>query len=143
MERGFRPPPPLFFFIMSKASKIVSDAIIGNDFSIVYVHSKAYTIHPPTIKKLAGAISCISDLELGDNATLKDMLLSAKDCKAYASALSWFIKENLSLSAELSKGTFEEVVDALSSAFDLVGVTPFLKAASLTRNASLLAASPR
>jgi hypothetical protein len=128
---------------MSKASKLVSDAVIGNDFSIVYVNSKAYTIHPPTIKKLAGAISCISDLELGDNATLKDMLLSAKDCKAYARALSWFIKGNLSLSAELSKGTFEEVVDALSSAFDLVGVAPFLKAASLTRNASLLAASPR
>ncbi len=128
---------------MSKASKLVSDAVIGNDFSIVYVNSKAYTIHPPTIKVLAGAISCISDLELGDNATLKDMLLSAKDCKAYARALSWFIKGNLSLSAELSKGTFEEVVDALSSAFDLVGVTPFLKAASLTRNASLLAASPR
>lgn len=128
---------------MSKASKLVSDAVIGNDFSIVYVNSKAYTIHPPTIKVLAGAISCISDLELGDNATLKDMLLPAKDCKAYAKALSWFIKGNQSLSAELSKGTFEEVVDALSSAFDLVGVAPFLKAASLTRNASLLAASPR
>lgn len=128
---------------MSKASKLVSDAVIGNDFSIVYVNSKAYTIHPPTIKVLAGAISCISDLELGDNATLKDMLLSAKDCKAYAKALSWFIKGNQSLSAELSKGTFEEVLNALSSAFDLIGVTPFLKAASLTRNASLLAASPR
>lgn len=128
---------------MSKASKIVSDAIIGNGFSIVYVNSKAYTIHPPTIKTLAGAISCISDLDLGDNATLKDMLLSAKDCKAYAKALSWFINGNQSLSAELYKGTFEEVVDALSSAFDLVGVNPFLKAASLTRNASLLAASPR
>lgn len=128
---------------MSKASKLVSDAVIGNDFSIVYVNSKAYTIHPPTIKVLAGAISCISDLELGDNATLKDMLLSAKDCKAYAKALSWFIKGNMSLSAELYKGTFEEVIDALSSAFDLIGVTPFLKAASLTRNASLLAASPR
>lgn len=128
---------------MSKASKLVSDAVIGNDFSIVYVNSKAYTIHPPTIKVLAGAISCISDLELGDNATLKDMLLSAKDCKAYAKALSWFIKGNQSLSAELSKGTFEEVLNALSSAFDLIGVTPFLNAASLTRNASLLAASPR
>lgn len=109
----------------------------------MYVSGKAYPVHPPTIHRLAGAISCISDLEFSDNATLKDMLLSAKDCKAYAKALSWFIKGNQSLSAELSKGTFEEVLDALSSAFDLVGVIPFLKAASLTRNASLLAASPR
>lgn len=71
------------------------------------------------------------------------MFLSAKDCEAYANALSWLIKGDLSLSEELSDGTFEEVVDGLSRAFDLVGVTPFLKAASLTRNANLLAASPR
>lgn len=128
---------------MSKASKLVSNAIIGADYTIVYVSGKAYPVHPPTIHRLAGAISCISDLEFSDSATLKDMLLSAKDCKAYAKALSWFIKGNQSLSAELSKGTFEEVLNALSSAFDLIGVTPFLKAASLTRNASLLAASQK
>lgn len=128
---------------MSKASKLVSDAIIGADYTIVYVNGKAYPIKPPTIHKLAGAISCISGLELGEQGTLKDMLLSAKDCKAYAKALSWFIKGNQSLNAELSKGTLEEVVKALTIAFDLVGINPFLTAASLTRSASLLAASPR
>lgn len=128
---------------MSKASKLVSDAIIGADYTIVYVNGKAYPIKPPTIHKLAGAISCISGLELGEQGTLKDMLLSAKDCKAYAKALSWFIKGNQSLNAELSKGTLEEVVKALTIAFDLVGIKPFLTAASLTRSASLLAASPR
>lgn len=79
---------------MSKASKLVSNAIIGVDYIIVYVSGKAYPVHPPTIHRLAGAISCISDLEFSDSATLKDMLLSAKDCKAYAKALSWFIKGN-------------------------------------------------
>lgn len=128
---------------MSKASKLVSDAIIGADYTIVYVNGKAYPIKPPTIHKLAGAISCISGLELGEQGTLKDMLLSAKDCKAYAKALSWFIKGNQSLNAELSNGTLEEVVKALTIAFDLVGINPFLTAASLTRSASLLAASPR
>ncbi len=128
---------------MSKASKLVSDAILGADYTIVYVNGKAYPIKPPTIHKLAGAISCISGLELGEQGTLKDMLLSAKDCKAYAKALSWFIKGNQSLNAELSKGTLEEVVKALTIAFDLVGINPFLTAASLTRSASLLAASPR
>ncbi len=128
---------------MSKASKLVSDAILGADYTIVYVNGKAYPIKPPTIHKLAGAISCISGLELGEQGTLKDMLLSAKDCKAYAKALSWFIKGNQSLNTELSKGTLEEVVKALTIAFDLVGINPFLTAASLTRSASLLAASPR
>lgn len=128
---------------MSKASKLVSDAILGADYTIVYVNGKAYPIKPPTIHKLAGAISCISGLELDEQGTLKDMLLSAKDCKAYAKALSWFIKGNQSLNAELSKGTLEEVVKALTIAFDLVGINPFLTAASLTRSASLLAASPK
>lgn len=128
---------------MSKASKLVSDAIIGADYTLVYVNGKAYPVKPPTIKKLAGAISCISGLDLGENGTLKDMLLSCKDCKAYAKALSWLIKGNQSLSSELSKGTFEEVVDALATALDLVGINPFLKAASLTRSASLLAATPK
>lgn len=128
---------------MSKASKLVSDAVIGGDYTLVYVNNKAYPIKPPTIKRLAGAISCISDLDLDESGTLKDMLLSAKDCKAYTKALSWLVNGDLSLSEELSEGTFEEVVDALSSALDLVGINPFLKAASLTRSASLLAASPR
>lgn len=133
----------LFLFIMSKASKLISKAIVGSDYIIVYVNGKAYPIKPPTIKKLAGAISCISDLEFPEDGSFKDMLLSAKDCEAYAQALSWLINGDLSLSDELANGTLEDVVDALSSALDLVGINPFLNAASLTRNASLLAASPK
>ena len=143
MERGERPPPPFFIFSMSKASKLVSDAIIEADYIIVYVNNKAYPVQPPTIKRLAGAVSCISELEFSEDGTIKDMLLSAKDCTQYAKALSWFIKGDSSLTETLGDGTFEEVVDALTSVLDLVGINPFLKAASLTRNASLLAASPK
>lgn len=128
---------------MSKASKLISGAIIGADYTLVYVNNKAYPVNPPTIRRLAGAIHCVSDLDFDDKGTLKDMFLSAKDCEAYAKALSWFVAGDLSLSEEFQEGTFEDVVDALSSALDLVGVNPFLKAASLTRNASLLAASPK
>ena len=134
---------PFSFQNMSKASKLISGAIIGADYTLVYVNNKAYPVKPPTIRRLAGAIHCISDLDLEDKGTLKEMFLSAKDCEAYAKALSWLVTGDLSLSEELQEGTFEEVVDALSSALDLVGVNPFLKAASLTRNASLLAASPK
>lgn len=133
----------LFLLIMSKASKLISEAIVGGDYILVYVNGKAYPVSPPTIKKLAGAISCISELDFTEGGTIKEMLLSAKDCKAYAQALSWLVNGDLSLSEELFNGTFEEVVDALSSALDLVGIDPFLKAVSLTRSASLLAASPK
>lgn len=128
---------------MSRASKLVSGAITGNDYTIVYVNGKAYPVPSPTIKRIAGAISCISELEFSEDGTIKDMLLSAKDCIQYAKALSWFIKGDSSLTETLSDGTFEEVVDALTSVLDLVGINPFLKAVSLTRNASLLAASPK
>ena len=128
---------------MSKASKLISEAIIGGDYSIVYVNNKAYAIQPPTIKRLAGAISCISDINLSEGSSIKEMLLSVKDSEAYAKALSWLMAGDLSLSDELSEGTFDEVVDALSTGIDLVGINPFLKAVSLTKNASLLAASPK
>ncbi len=133
----------LFLLIMSKASKLISEAIVGGDYILVYVNGKAYPISPSTIKKLAGAISCISELDFTEGGTIKDMLLSAKDCKAYAQALSWFVKGDNSLAEELCEGTFEEVVNALSSAIDLVSIDSFLKAVSLTRSASLLAASPK
>lgn len=127
----------------NNASRLVSDAIIGGDYVVVYVNGKAYPIPSPTIRRLAGAISCLSELDLCDTGTLKDIFLASKDCEAYARALSWLIKGNASLVAELSNGTLEEVVDALEKAFGMIDITPFLKAASLTRSASLLAATPK
>lgn len=110
---------------------------------MAYLNGKSYVMFPPTIKKLAGAISCISDLELDDKATLKEMFLSCKDCTAYCKALSWLICGDGTLAEELSDATFEDVIDALELGLDMVGVNPFYKAVSLTRSASLLAASPR
>lgn len=134
---------PFSFKNMSKASKLVSTAIIGGDYKLIYIGGKAYPVPPPTIKRMAGAISCISDLDLGENGTIKEMFLSCKDAEAYSKALSWLVKGDLSLSEEFTDNTLEEVIEGLSIAFDMVGVVPFLKAASLTRSASLLAASPK
>lgn len=144
VERGERPPPPLFYFsFMSRASKLVSGAIVGTDYAIVYVNGKAYPVPSPTIKRIAGAILNLSDIEFKEDGTLKDMILSGKDAEAYSRALSWFIKGDLSISEELSEGTMAEVIDALLSVFDMIGIDPFLKAVSLTKNASLLAATPK
>ena len=85
----------------------------------------------------------MSDIEFKENGTLKDMILSGKDAEAYTRALSWFIKGDLSISEELSEGTMAEIIDALLSVFDMIGIDPFLKAVSLTKNASLLAATPK
>ena len=126
---------------MNQGAKIISESIIGGDFRTVFVGGKAYTVYPPTIYKLAGAISNLSDVQEAEN--LKNVLLSLGESEAYSKALSWLITSDESLSEELAKGTYEENVNALDEAFSMIDSKVFLKAVSLVRNVSLLAAKPR
>lgn len=126
---------------MNQGAKIVSESIIGSDFRTVFVAGKAYTVYPPTVHKLAGAISNLSEIQEADN--LKEVLFSLGDSEAYSKALSWLIAGNESLSEELSNGTYEENVNALDEALSLIDSKVFLKAVSLAKNVSLLAAKPR
>lgn len=128
---------------MSKAAKLISEAIAGIDGIMVFVNDKGYFVKPPTIHNISGAVSCISKLDIEDKDTLKDIFLSNKDCTEYANALSYMIKGDTSISEELQKGTYEEVIDALSSAFEMISAAPFLRAVSLTRSANLLTAKAK
>lgn len=126
---------------MNKGAKIISESIIGSDFRTVFVAGRVYTVYPPTIHKLAGAISYLSGVQESDN--LKDVLLSLGKSEAYSKALSWLITGDESLSEELAKGTYEENVNALDEALSMIDSKVFLKAASLAKNVSLLAAKPK
>lgn len=126
---------------MNTGAKLVSEAITGMDFRTVIVGGKSYTVYPPTIHKLAGAISYLSGVQEADN--LKDVLLSLGESEAYSKALSWLIAGDESLSEELAKGTYEENVNALDEVFSMIDSKVFLKAVSLAKNVSLLAAKPR
>lgn len=126
---------------MNKGAKIISESIIGSDFRTIFVAGKVYTVYPPTIHKLAGAISYLSGVQEADN--LKDVLLSLGKSEAYSKALSWLITGDESLSEELAKGTYEENVNALDEALSMIDSKVFLKAASLAKNVSLLAAKPK
>ena len=126
---------------MNQGAKIISESIIGTDFRTVFVAGKAYTVYPPTIHKLSGAISCLAGVKEADN--LKDVLLSLGESETYSKALSWLITGDESLSEELANGTYEENVNALDEAFSLIDSKVFLKAVSLAKNVSLLAAKPR
>ncbi len=126
---------------MNQGAKIVSESIIGSDFRTIIVNGKSYTVYPPTIHKLAGAISHLSGVQEAEN--LKNVLLSLGESEAYSKALSWLIVGNDSLSVELAKGTYKENVDALEEALSMIDSKVFLKAVSLARNVSLLAAKPK
>ena len=92
---------------MSKASKLVSSAIIGSDYKIVVVNGKSYKIFPPTIKKMAGAGQYLSDLKDGE--TIKDILGSVNDIGKLAHALSWFVDGSEKLTAEFEKASIVSV----------------------------------
>lgn len=126
---------------MNQGAKIVSDAIIGNDFKVVVVNSKPYIIYPPTIHKIAGAASYLSNVGKIEN--LEDIFLSMKDTPNASHALSWLINGNDELFEELSKGTFEENVEALSIAFSLISVENFMKLSALVKNVASLAAKQK
>ena len=126
---------------MNTGAKIISESIIGMDFRTVIVGSKSYTVYPPTIHKLAGAISHLSNIQ--DAESLREVLLSLGDSTAYSKALSWLIAGDESLNEELSQGILDEVVDALDETLSMIDSKVFLKAVSLAKNVSLLAAKPR
>lgn len=126
---------------MNEGAKIISKSVIGSDFRTIFVSGKAYTVYPPTIHRLAGAISYLSDVKEADN--LRDVLLSLGESEAYSKALSWLIAGDESLSEELAQGTYEENVNALDEALSMIDSKVFLKAVSLAKNVSLLAAKPK
>lgn len=128
---------------MNKAGKLVSDSIIGNDTESIVVGGKAYIIHPPTIHKIAGAASELSEMDLKEGDSLKDILLSCKDAEKYSRALSWLVKGNLSLSDKFSHGTYEEVIEGIEKAYSMISPQVFLRAVSLTKSVSEMAARQR
>ena len=69
------------------------------------------------IKKLAGAGYYLSNIN--DGVTLKDVISSLGDMEMAAHALSWLIQGDDSLFDEFINGTFEEIVDALETAYSL------------------------
>lgn len=122
-------------------AKLIADAIIGTRFRTVLIGGRAYTIKPPTIHRICGAISCLADM--GQAKDLRGLLLSMGGSDAYCEALSWFIKGDASLKEELMEGTLEECATALEEAVSLIDVQVFINAVSLARSVSVLAAKQR
>lgn len=126
---------------MSKGSKVVSASIIGADFVNVMVNNKVYSIFPPTIHKLAGAGLYLSDF--GDEQSFRDVIKSINNSDKLAHALSWLIKGDDSLFEELERGTFDELVDAVSQAYSLISVENFTKLSALAKNVAMLIANQK
>lgn len=126
---------------MSKASKLVVDAILGEDSVTIMVNGKTYCISPPTIIKLVKAAKYLNSFEEGK--TLAEVLGMLKNLYDACKALSIFIQGDESISDELSKGTFEEVVNGLQTAYSLISIKDFQTLSILAKSAARMIAKPR
>ena len=126
---------------MSKASKLVADAILGKDSVTIMVNGKTYCISPPTIIKLVKAAKYLNSFEEGK--TLAEVLGMLKNLDDACKALSVFIQGDESISDELSKGTLEEVVNGLQTAYSLISIKDFQTLSILAKSAARMIAKPR
>ena len=126
---------------MKKAAKLVSQALIGADFVNVLIDGKMYTIFPPTIEKLVGATSYLTDFSEEDS--FGNIIRSIKDLDKLAKALSWLITGDESIFMVLRKGTLDQVVDGIVEGFSLINIENFMKLSTLAKNVSLLIATQK
>lgn len=125
---------------MNKAEKLVSSEAVDANIQLVEVNGTMYPVKPPTINRVAGAVACLSGLALNDGKTIRDVLNTQENAREYARALSFLIQEDYELTDELAKGTYDEVIEALDTAFGMISGRSFSIAASLTKGASALVA---
>ena len=126
---------------MNRGAQIVSASIIGADFVNVMVNGRCYPVFPPTVHKLAGAGMFLSDF--GDEQTVRDVISSVNDSEKLAHAFSWLVQGNDELFDELSHGTFDELVDAIDTAYSLISVENFTRLSTLAKNVASLIAKQR
>lgn len=126
---------------MSKASRLVTDAILGEDSVTVIVNGKSYFIEPPTIIKLVKAAKYLDSVEGGE--TMEEVVGMIKNLDSACKALSVFIRGDESLSEELSKGKLSEVVEGLMVSYSLISISDFQKLSTLAKSIARMIASPR
>lgn len=122
-------------------AKLVASAILGMDYRVLIINSKAYILNPPTIHRLCGATYFLS--ELGEGKTIKEILGMMQKMDNLAKALSWFIEGNDSISEELMAATPGELIEGLEVAFQMIDAGNFLKLSALRRSARMLIAKPQ
>ena len=100
-----------------------------------------YYVSPPTIIKLVKAAKYLDSFEEGN--TLSEVLGMLKNLNDACKALSVFIQGDESISDELSKGTLEEVVNGLQTAYSLISIKDFQTLSILAKSAARMIAKPR
>ena len=125
------------------AAKTVSSAILGMDIKVVLVNDNRYVIKPPTIDKIAGGAYWLSTFDREGKNSIDEIIMAMTDIVPVSKALSWMIQGDESLEEELRKGTLEENVVGLCTAYSMVDTKNFTMLSALARNVGKLIAKPK
>ena len=129
---------------MNKGARLISEAVIGMDIRVIVVADRRYTLYSPTIHRIAGAGYHLSNITLPSaDATIADVIATQNKAKELAAALSWFIKDDESLTEELSQGTIGELAKALETAYSMIDMRDFMLAVGIARCVAELTARPK
>lgn len=135
---------------MDNASKIVSDAILGNTLKFCSVGGKTYTLVPPSIATILSAIGFLSKFGLEkDKYTMLEIAGEyGRNVKPLTMALAVLlcgrdgIKARL-VARRLRKGTFRELLQMLNLFVGMMGGNDFFALASLAKSVRKMAATPK
>lgn len=106
---------------------------------VVFIGGKVYTIHPPTIRTLAGVIHLMRE---STGESIKDIIFNM-DLEGCCKALSWFIQGNEGLKDTFMDCPVSEVQEGLIKGFTLLDPKNFITLSALQRNVRSLIAKPR
>lgn len=118
---------------------MVSSALLGMDTEAIFLGSKVYVAHPPTIKALLGAAPFLKEVEQAK--TTKDMLYSMNE--DLAKALSWLIHGNGQEYEEFLECNVNDVVKGLNVCLGMIDPSNFSRLSAFARNVRSLIAKPR
>lgn len=125
------------------AAKTVSSALLGFDVKVVLVNGNRYVIKPPTINKIAGGAYWLSRFDRSGKESIDEIIMAMTDINMVSRALSWMIQGDESLAEELAKGTLDENIVALCTAYSMVNTQNFTMLSALARNVGKLIAKQK
>ena len=117
----------------------MSSAILGIDVETVFVGGKVYVIHPPTVRTMAGVVSCMRECP---GETIRDIIIGM-DYEGCAATLSWLVNGDASLKDVFLDAPLGEVQSAVITGLGMLDPANFIRLSALQRNVRRLTARPR
>lgn len=136
----------------NEAAKLVSEALLGEDYKTIFLNGKAYTIHAPVTKVICQIVkewSCI-DFNSSKEQTLMSVIAQIPKnrkpiirgiCRAIIGNDRFAIFKSWKLERELD-GTTSELNEAVTATIELMGAEDFFHCALSCESVTKTVAKP-